>query len=98
MGCGGNGDVMNRVFAIVGPVFAILLIGCVPAPPAPSISCDAVGLAGLVGRDVSVLQTMRFGVTTRVIGPDTAVTKDFNPDRLNITHDKTGLITNVGCF
>jgi hypothetical protein len=89
---------MDRVFAIVGPVFAIQLGGCVPTPPATSLNCDAAGLADLVGRDVSVLQTMRFGVTTRIIGPDTAVTKDFNPDRLNFTHDKTGLIIDIGCY
>lgn len=31
----------------------------------------------------------------RVIGPDSAVTMDYNPDRVNIYHDDENLITKI---
>jgi hypothetical protein len=74
----------------------VVTSACVATPTKPA--CDAAGLRHLIGQNITVLQTMRFGVTTRIIGPDTMVTKDFSPDRLNITHDRTGQITDIGCY
>lgn len=88
---------MVRGFAVVGIIGLVLTGACVPAPPAQAMTCDADALRDLIGRNITVLHTMRFGVTLRIISPDTAVTEDFNPDRLNIIHDQNGLITNIGC-
>lgn len=89
---------MVRFIAVVGILGLGLTAACVPAPPAQATSCDADGLRDLIGRNITVLQTMRFGVTLRVIGPDTAVTDDFSPDRLNIIHDDDGVITHIACY
>jgi hypothetical protein len=88
---------------------AVLLIcsGCTappvtpeqPAPPPPTLAttCGADGLQSLVGRPASVLQTMRFGTTTRIIRPGMAVTMDFSPARLNIEIDAAETIVRVSC-
>jgi hypothetical protein len=89
---------MVRVIAVAGIVGLVLTGACVPAPPAQATTCDAEALRDLIGRNITVLQTMRFGVTVRIIGPGTMVTEDFSPDRLNIIHDQNGLITDIGCY
>jgi len=51
----------------------------------------------MVGQSADVLATMRFRTQMRVIGPDTAVTMDYSPERINIRVDGRGLITAVDC-
>lgn len=87
-----------RGFLLAIGVGLTLTAGCVPTSPAAALTCDADGSRGLVGQNITVLHTMRFGVTVRIIGPGTMVTADFNPDRLNIIHDQNGLITDIGCY
>lgn len=70
----------------------------VPVDPTPmETACGAAELQDLVGRDASVLQTMRFGQTVRIIRPGMAVTMDYVPDRLNIEIDAAEVITRVSC-
>ena len=74
--------------------FALLAIGCAPAPepaaPDPLAGpCDASRLANLVGRPYSDAlaadaQRRSGARTTRRIRPGDAVTMDFRNDRLNI--------------
>lgn len=80
--------------------------GCVPGPttgqpardPAGQAdACGAADLQGLLGQPESVLQTMRFTQTLRVIHPGTAVTMDYSPFRLNILIDARGRIERVSC-
>lgn len=86
-------------------IFAILLLagglaGCVAEGPGggdPHARCGAGELQSLVGEPQSVLEGMRFSQPLRVIGYDTAVTMDFNPDRLNIDLGPDGRITRVWC-
>ena len=59
--------------------------------------CGAADLQGLVGQPESVLQTMRFTGTVRIIHPGQAVTMDFSPARLNIVIDDKGKIAEVRC-
>lgn len=68
-----------------------------PQPPTLASTCGADGLQSLVGQPASVLQTMRFGTTTRLIRPGMAVTMDFSPSRLNIEIDARETITRVSC-
>ena len=83
----------------------LALSACVPVvdpgPVVPELppddACGAPGLQGLVGQNRSVLQTMKFGVPTRVIEPGMAVTTDYSPTRLNIELDDRGTIIRVTC-
>lgn len=86
-------------------IFAFALCGmaaaCVPedgAQPGPvENACGAAELQYLVGRPASVLETMRFGVETRILRPDTAMTMDFRAERLNISIDAAEKINRVYC-
>lgn len=81
---------------------ALLMVahsGCVAEAPAGDgqTACGARELQSLVGQQESVLATMKFDQTIRIIRPDTAVTMDFRADRLNIRIDTQGLIGSVYC-
>jgi Peptidase inhibitor I78 family len=76
-----------------------LLLACQPEP-APQIVADMCGagdLQGLVGQSQAVLQTMKFGQTTRIIRPGMAVTMDYSETRLNIWIGENGMIERVTC-
>jgi len=60
-------------------------------------ACGASAHADLVGQDRSVIASMTFPAPMRLIGPDDAVTMDFNPERLNVTYDESGTIDRVYC-
>jgi hypothetical protein len=60
-------------------------------------ACGAGSLQGLVGREVAILQTMKFEGPFRLIRPGEAVTMDYNPERLNIDLDATDVISAVRC-
>ncbi len=68
-----------------------------PMPEPIENACGAAELQYLVGQRASVLETMRFGNETRFIRPNTAVTMDFRPDRLNIDINGSERITRVYC-
>lgn len=84
-------------------VTAVALAGCVEAPPPPATgadpdACGAAALQDLVGQDEGALAAMTFPADrVRVIGPDTAVTMDYRPDRLNIEVGRDGTILRVYC-
>lgn len=76
------------------------LAACVPieAPePVDTDACRAAGSQNLVGQSSAVLAAMTFPIGTRVIYPDTAVTMDYRPERLNIRVGRTGRIEEVNC-
>jgi Peptidase inhibitor I78 family len=86
-------------------VLPLALLACVPTEPAPQYpvdplpveDCGAAELQGLVGQSAQILQTMRFGQTTRIIRPGMAVTMDFVADRLNIWIAEGDVIERVTC-
>ena len=89
---------------VVALILCGSLVGCVPVPEAPPAlpapvedACGAAGLQGLVGQPARILQTMRFGVETRIIRPGMAVTMDYRPERLNIDIDANEQIIRVYC-
>ncbi|NJM82004.1 MAG: hypothetical protein HC844_05425 [Tabrizicola sp.] len=86
-------------FFRLGPLLGacLALSACVPESEAAEGSCGADALQHLVGQSETVLQAMRFGVTTRVIRPGMPVTMDYNPGRLNIRIGENGLIDRVSC-
>lgn len=84
---------MRRIIAAT----ALILAGCATTAPPPAMTCGAAGLQGLIGQSALVLQTMRFGATTRILRPNDPVTKDYRPDRLNIIIDEKERISRVTC-
>ena len=100
---------MSKTRSLLFPVplrlatFALLgLTACMPAPvtstdPPVASTCGAEGLQSLVGQSARVLETMKFGVVTRIITPGMAVTMDYSPERLNIEIDDAGRISRVAC-
>ena len=84
-----------------------LLAACAapPAPPADTSTprvpdtgdaCGASGYAGLVGRPLAAV-TLPADLGARIVAPDTVVTMDIRPDRLNIATDAGGIVTRVYC-
>lgn len=59
--------------------------------------CDAARYQTLVGQPRTTLQGMSLPAPVRLIGPDTAVTMDYDPGRLNIRYDEQGIIVEVSC-
>lgn len=62
----------------------------------PDTTCDASNWAQLVGQPEEAL----YGAlgNLRVIKPGQAITKDFNPDRLNAVIGQDGRIKQFGCY
>lgn len=68
-----------------------------PEPPPPSDACGASEHQKLIGLNRAILGGGALG-KARLIGPETAVTADYRPDRLNVEYDEDGVITKVSCF
>lgn len=73
-------------------------------PPAAETepSCGADKLVRYVGSQasdevVAAIRKASGAQTIRVVGPDTAVTMDFRPDRLNVSTDANGVIKAFHC-
>lgn len=60
-------------------------------------TCGAAQYRSLIGQNIAAV-TLPSGANIRVIQPDTVVTEDFRPDRLNIIADATGVITALECY
>lgn len=77
----------------------ILLAGCVvirsndPGASAPD-TCGARDFAAMVGTPIAAAT---FPVGVRTIGPDTIITQDFVPARLNVLIDAGGVIVGFRC-
>ena len=81
----------------------LALAGCTPAEQPmvmimPEISaCDTEALAGYVGAGREVLSGVRFAVPVRWIVPDSMITMDYNPERINFVLDADDVITRIYC-
>lgn len=77
--------------------------GVTPAPEAPAEDeCGSSEVEGFVGQEAT--PAVRTGIQEKVghdrirwVGPDTAVTMDFRPDRLNVMLDEANVITGGKC-
>lgn len=95
---------------IFAALSAGLLLGCsapeeadpvVPvisdAPLVGASSCNEDTFAPLVGRSLDVLQTIEIPEKTRVIAPGAIITMEYLPQRLNVEHNDSGIITKAWC-
>lgn len=73
-----------------------VLSACGPAVDEPAETCGAAGHQSLVGSQLAAV-TLPADLDARIIGPDTMVTQDYRPGRLNIAVDESGTITRVYC-
>jgi hypothetical protein len=71
-------------------------IGDAPMAPAPA-DCEAARYAPLLGQPRSALDSLALPERTRVIAPNSAVTMDYSPQRLNIDLNTQGRITRIHC-
>ena len=60
-------------------------------------TCGADRYRDLIGSNVDET-TLRDNTDARIIAPDSAVTQDFRPDRLNVILDADGRITSLECY
>ncbi|WP_254216473.1 I78 family peptidase inhibitor [Tabrizicola sp. TH137] len=60
-------------------------------------ACGALDLQYLVGAPARDLEAIQFNKPVRVIYPGSAVTMDFNPERLNFEVDRAGRVARVTC-
>jgi hypothetical protein len=67
-----------------------------PAPPGED-ACGAAALQDLVGEPVAGHEFDSNNRPVRIIPPGTAVTMDFNPERLNVETDADGVIVRIYC-
>ena len=70
------------------------------APAIPSVednTCGARQYTRVVGQNVTVLEKIAILRPVRVIRPDSAVTLDYNPTRLNVILDTDEHITRLKC-
>lgn len=66
-------------------------------PDAANDTCQAAQYAGLIGQDATALErVLRLG-EVRIIRPNTAVTADFRPSRINYEIGATNQIMRVYC-
>lgn len=63
----------------------------------PVQTCNASPYQALVGQNRSVLGGMTVPAGTRIIEPNTMVTMDMNPNRLNIEIDSRNRISGARC-
>lgn len=76
-----------------------MLSGCTNSYPVATDddACGALALGHLVGGPVSAFDPKSVSVPVRMIGPDTAVTMDYNPMRMNVQHSKSRIIESITC-
>lgn len=51
----------------------------------------------LIGKNASEIDQTSFDKPVRVLGPDSAATMDYNPERINIHTDAVGKVIDVRC-
>ncbi len=59
-------------------------------------ACEANQVQQLVGQPYDGVQD-RFAADARIISPNSPVTEDYQPARLNVDVDETGEITRIWC-
>lgn len=81
---------------------AATLAGCsaIPVgsaePVDPTDPCGAQSYTSFLGSNIAAI-TLPADLNDRVVGPDAAVTQDYDPSRLNIETTADGLIIGLSC-
>ncbi|MEX1236102.1 MAG: I78 family peptidase inhibitor [Roseovarius sp.] len=65
--------------------------------PAVTDSCGAAAYSDRIGKDHNTFDFSAPNRPVRIIGPDSAMTMDYNPARLNVDTDGSGRITRIWC-
>jgi len=65
-------------------------------PVDPTDPCGAQGYSSFLGSNITTI-TAPADLNDRIVGPDTAVTTDFDPSRLNIETTADGLVIGLSC-
>ncbi|OQW57520.1 MAG: hypothetical protein A4S17_04740 [Proteobacteria bacterium HN_bin10] len=60
-------------------------------------TCGAAQYAGMIGSNIAAV-TFPAESGIRIIQPDSIVTEDFRPERLNVIVDANGAITALQCY
>lgn len=92
--------------SLIFPILsAAVLAACTPPPESPTgptldlpQNCGASELQDLIGQPESALSSRDFAPGTRIIGPEDAITADYNGSRLNIELGADGKVTKVDCY
>ena len=85
------------------PLAALALVAsCASIPEAGAGRCDATRVQNFIGAlgtaDLGQLLLKRSGARTlRWLAPDTAATRDYRLDRLNVRVDKRNFVTALDC-
>ena len=90
---------MKRILiaAVVAGGIAVPVFGAGNAPDYEVLSaCGAERMQDLVGQSFDGVRA-RFPDRARIIPPNSPVTQDYRPDRLNADLDGDGLITRIWC-
>lgn len=66
-------------------------------PPAAEDNCGAASFANLIGQPREAAEAAPLPVSSRIVGPDDAVTMDFNPERLNVMLDANDIVARLTC-
>ncbi len=85
---------------ILIPLLLLAACATVETPStAPSLpdTCGATDYRYLVGQPDTALQRVLIMDEVRIIRPETMVTMDFRPDRINFRIDGAGRISDVTC-
>lgn len=61
-------------------------------------TCGAAAHQGLIGTPARAIDLSAFPAGTRIITPETMVTQDFVPTRLNITTGTDGNVASLNCY
>ena len=86
-----------RRLALCATLAACAPVGGSPVGGGPAgDACGASGYRGLIGSPLAAV-TLPAGLNARILGPDTAATTDFVPERLNLWVSRSGLIERVYC-
>jgi hypothetical protein len=75
----------------------IVCCAAIPAGAQDTDTCGAAGFQGLVGQTEEIAGLLELDRPLRIIPPDSMVTMDFRPDRINFEIDAEGRIAVVRC-
>jgi hypothetical protein len=93
-------EIFMRPFILALPA-AALLTACNPESESPAMptedACGAAALQHLVGQDHTSHDFAKEAKALRIIPPNSAVTMDHRPDRLNVDIDDQGTVTRIWC-
>jgi hypothetical protein len=87
----------------IGLVALVALAGCIGEDDEAqqrtlgAAVCDPAAFSFLIGKPVAALDGVLTPEAMRIVEPDSMVTMDHNPERLNVHLDDKGIIREVRC-